>query len=372
MLARILLITLGVTISLSAFSQDELGIPRLKHSNYYWSIGYYASGNISLINGYTYNGSPQPGYGAALELTYNDSKRDLMLILSKNKITSKKENQYFEILEFTLGPRFNLNKSGDIFAEFTLGSLMIGKVSKNYIWDYNTYEEYKSEPYFSLGLSGAIGKKININNNTGLLLKLRLLSSISFTNEMFAYLTATAGITFNTKKDTAANKKIRNSYVGIAILGGANNPAMLSRLSFDWAICYGAEITYHASPKIELLLNGNYNRIRYNDGQNVQLSKLVSITTGGRFLINESPAAAFIELGGGIYNYSYHYKSSVTGDEYGYNKDNPGINIGTGAKFKINKIFDLLVKGNLHFILSEQYDDSPNYLTVQGGVRFNL
>lgn len=372
MLARILFITLAVTTAFSAFSQDELGTPKLKHTNYYWSIGYYASGNLSLINGYTNNKAPQPGYGAALELTYNDSKRDLMLILSKNKINSKQSNRYIDVVEFTIGPRFNLNKSGDIFTEFTLGSLIISRVSKNYLWEYNIYDEYTSSPQFCFGLTGGFGKKISINNNTSLLFKLRLLTSIAFENELVTYLTASAGITFNTKKDTLANKKIRNTYVSIALFGGANNPAMLSQWSYDWGICYGAEFTYYVSPKVELLLDGNYNSIRYSGGQNFQKSNLISLTTGGRFLINQSPAAAFIEVGGRLYNYSYHYKGTVTGEEYDYSNDTPGINFGTGTKLRINKFFDFLLRGNLHFIFSEKYDDTPNFLSVQGGVRLNL
>jgi len=374
MLTRILFSVLILSNALPTFSQDELGIPKLKKTNNYWSIGYFACGNLTLINQYVNNGAVQAGYGASLEITYNDSNRDLMLILSKNKAGSKKENQYFETLEFTIGPRFSLNKAGSFFTEFTLGGLMVGKVSKNYIWEYNISPYYKSDPQFGFCLTGAIGKKFNLNYNSDFLIKLRLLSNLSFNKETFTYITAGGGIIFNTKKyNNMEKKKKANSYIGITLIGGGNNPDMLSEWEYNWGLSYGLEITYRVSPKIEILLDGNFNKIyKVNAQSNATRDYITSVTAGGRFLINERPTTAFIELSGGLYAHTYQYLGTISSEDYNTNEDYPGINIGTGTKFKFSRLVEFLLRGNLHFLLSDQYENVPNYLTLQGGLRFNL
>ncbi|HEY3251816.1 MAG TPA: hypothetical protein VGK25_11950, partial [Ignavibacteria bacterium] len=67
------------------FSQDEIGIPKLKPVNDYWSLGFYASGNIGLSNGYVED-AVHPGFGGTLELSYRDSRKNAILIISKNDI----------------------------------------------------------------------------------------------------------------------------------------------------------------------------------------------------------------------------------------------------------------------------------------------
>jgi hypothetical protein len=374
MLARILFVSFTIT-TLHLFSQDKHGLPKLNNSNEYWSVGYYGSGNLSIVNEYAKEDAVQPGYGVSLELFYNDNKHNFLLIISGNRINQKGENRHFETIEISTGPRFKLSKTGDLFAEFTLGGIMVSRVAKYYDYGYHFYTpyeyvSYKSDPHFSFGLTGAIGKKFNLTQNNDFVLKLRMLTTVSFNEKFFTYLTATGGITFNTKK-YVPQEKSPLSYVSIALLGGGNYPGTLSQWEYDWGQSYGLEVTYRASPKIELLLDGNYNKIyrTYADVNNYG----ISVTAGGRFLINENPATAFFEIGGGLYSFVYQGLDGIIPEPVSYVQDYPGINFGTGTRLKLTNLMALLIKGNLHFLFVEEpFGGTPDYFTLQGGLRFNL
>jgi hypothetical protein len=159
------------------FSQDEIGISKLKSVNDYWSLGFYASGNMRVANGYD-NKPIQPGFGGTIEFAYNDTKRELLFQLSKNRLYSGSENTHYETFELTLGPRF-IDKSGG-FIEFNIGALFI---KKEFIYPYidfegeHYYELYANNLTPNLCGSAAAGAKIRINNHTDFIFKLRLTTS---------------------------------------------------------------------------------------------------------------------------------------------------------------------------------------------------
>jgi hypothetical protein len=356
------------------FSQDELGIPKLEKSNDYWSIGYYASGNLSLINDYSRKGTVQPGYGGMLEFTYNNYQTELILLMGFNRINSPRENEHFETFEFSIGPRILINKADDGFIELTTGALLIGRVYKPEYWEFYNYPYY-SDPVFRFGLSGALGKKFSVNNNTDILLKLRMLTTISFEGDNLTYMVLNGGVTFNTKKLNTKPKEDKISYVSITAFCGGTNPSALSQWDYDWGINYSGEVSYKMSPKVEFTLGGSYNKINRVKNNNFIPYKtyIASLTLSGRFYINESPLSAFIEFGSGLYNYHINpSEEPATGDWYGYMEEYSGMNVGTGTKIKLSRLFDFLLRTKLNFLFTGRYDDAPNYLTVDGGLRFNL
>jgi hypothetical protein len=343
------------------FSQDEIGLPKLKPSNDYWSIGYYASGLMGIVNGYANDELGQPGYGGIIELTYNDSKRDLLLIAGFYKINTTPENEYFEVTEFSIGPRFSVSENKTAFIEFTIGGLMTSEIRRNYYWpDYNYHYYQKLDPRFNIAASAGFGGKIQLSQNSDFIYKLRLFGSI------VSFVSVNTGVSFNTKKNKTSIKSISKSYFGASLLGGFNKSSFKGGRVYGLGVSYGLELTYKSSPKIEIFLDANSNRLKSENNDYNEKFVYASVTAGGRFYINESKATAFIECGGGFYAFN------IYGGYSDFNKDYPGFIVGTGTKFNIYRFVDIIAKGNLHFPFTERIDIAPDFLTVQGGIRFNL
>ncbi len=379
MSARILFSTVVFTVfyfsqSLQIFSQDELGIQKLKKSADYWSIGYYTAGNLSLINDYSRKETVQPGYGGMLEFTYNNYQTELILLIGLNRINSPREDEHFETFEFSLGPRISINKAGDGFIELTTGALLVGRIYKPEYWEFYDYPYY-SEPIFRFGLGAAVGKKIALNQNTHLFFKFRMLTTLSFEGDNLTYMVLNGGIAFNSKKPLKEGKEDKISYLGITAFCGGTNPSILSRYEYNWGLNYSGEVSYKASPRVEFTLDGSYSRINTAEGNNYIPYKtyIASLTLGSRFYLNQSQVSAFIELGGGLYSYHIDPRNDpFIGNWQGYTEEFGGMNLGTGAKIRISRMFDALVRSKLNFLFTNRNDDIPNYLTIDAGLRFNL
>jgi hypothetical protein len=370
MSARILFSAFTVfffTFSLQIFSQDELGIPKIKNNDRYWSIGYYASGDLSFIDGFINNGNVQYGYGGMIELTYNDSKRDNLMIFGKQKYVSKKDFEYIETYEYSIGPRFELNKN--LFCEISIGGVLVNKNLEYYDSYFNEFYYYHNEQSdFGFSLGAGVGKKIKLSKTINFIAKIRLLSAYSFSKEFYLFMNANCGITFNTVK-TAKERSQQPSYMGIALIGGLNKPDNTINQS-KWSGSYGIEISYRTSPKIELLLSGTYNPISRIDRYLPYQNHISSITGSGRFFFNQSTLTAFVEFGGGYYAHTNNY--SQTGDYFNPTREYAGLSVGTGIRLRVTKFFSILTKSNFNFLFKEEPSPAPNYLTLQGGLRFNL
>ena len=357
------------------FSQDEIGSPKLKPHNDYWGIGYYASGSLGLSNGFTQN-SAYPGFGGMIEISYKYSKSDIVLTISENKIGSENESEHFEVIEFSVGPRFNSALGKNNFAELSFGTLMVRAVHKILFTEFSHsyYPVYKTDPEFGVAAVAGIGKEIHINGSTSLMLKLRLLTAYPIKDELFSFISAGTGLSFSTKKTKSSiNTEQKPSYWGTTLWGGVSNPDIFEKLSYNWSYNFGFGLNFRLSKKIELLLTGNYNKFVLNEIYEAYRHSMTSITAGGRFFINDSPGAqAFIETGGGLYTHTYQYGGQLTGEYYDQSENFPGINMGSGIKFKITALIDAITRANIHFLFSEPYDYAPDFLTLQGGLRFNL
>jgi len=148
MRTRLFLFTVLLSSPLILFSQDEIGIPKLKPSGTYWGIGYYASGSIGLSNGYVNEGAVQPGYGGTIEITHNASKSTAVLMIGKNIIFSRYGGEHFDAVEFSLGPRIYFQKKSGQFGELTIGGIMVRQTVDNIIIGYNYYPDFFSNPEF--------------------------------------------------------------------------------------------------------------------------------------------------------------------------------------------------------------------------------
>ncbi|HEY3250567.1 MAG TPA: hypothetical protein VGK25_05560, partial [Ignavibacteria bacterium] len=290
-----------------------------------------------------------------------------------------KSNEHFDIVEFTVGPRFNFENYSPYFAELTFGALMVTRKYKFITIEHeytgnNYYPEFSSDPDFGFAFTGALGKEFRVENNTSLILKLRIVNAFSIQRDLFTYVSAAAGISFNTKNNEKSKNKINTLGLGAAFLAGVNSPKFISKADYDWGSDFGLEMFYKISSKIEILIDANSNQIYpiiYN-AHNLEASSF-SFTGGSRFLMNQNSTTAFIEIGGGIYSHKIYASSlGVSAEVYNESTLSPGIYFATGPLIKINRYCDMILKGNLNFLFSGKYDYAPNYLTLQGGLRFNL
>lgn len=357
-----------IAAPLLLFSQDETGIPKLKPSGTYWGIGYYANGNVSVGNDYVKSGSGVPGWGGSIEITYFDGKTEMLMNISKSKTGIQGIPSYYETFELTIGPRFKLDNSGSYFAEVTAGGIGYRKIRNRYYeyWDDYYYDIYNDDMDFDFGITAGFGLKYTLNKNTALLFKTRLITSLPVnSNSMITYITASTGIVFNNRETKEQKVQRAKSYFGAAVYAGLSSCNPLVKDNYTWSPGYGLEFNYKISPLAEILLHGNYTGVKYLYDNNKSRTEMLYLLAGLRFYLNNTGAAAFIETGVGVYEFS----NESAGDGI---ERMPGVNFATGAKIKIYNFMDFIIKGSLNLLLNERYSPAPDMFTLLGGVRYNF
>jgi hypothetical protein len=371
MRTRLFFFTILLTAPLIIFSQNKTGTTKLKQSEPYWGIGYYVSGNVNAYNDYEKSKGEQIGWGGTIEITNYFGQFELMLIASRNRFEIG--DFHYETNEFTLGPRFKFDKNGSYFAEFTAGCVGYKNIHNIYITVDPEFYLKPDETEYEFGFSAGFGIKFPLNKNTGLIFKSRLVTSLPLNNKnMVSYISASTGVVLNSAGDKRNKNGNKKSYFGLTALAGLNNPNTFKNDDYQWSPSYGGEMNYRLYPQLELIVMAIYNPMKFNNNENISNHKMLSAVGGGRIFINENPYTAFIEFMGGLYEYTFRSKGNVTGEIYEAAEDNFGLCLGTGAKLKVYKLIDFIIKSDLNFIFSGEYQDSPNYLTVHGGLRFNL
>lgn len=374
MLARILFslltVLISITFPLSLFSQDEQGAPKLKNSAGVWSLSYYASGNFSLLNEFGSNEPVKPGYGAMVELAYYEGSKNVVLLVGHNSLGSRQQETSYGVTELSIGPRVELKKGSSLFLDLTFGALAITQKRAAQKWiDHPFIYNARYNINYALGLSSAIMHKTNLSQNTALVLKLRMLASISFDKATLIFATASAGFSFNDDKYIPKDKK-KLSYLSLTLYGGINQPFSGRTGGFKSAGSFGGEAAYKLSPLVELnallLINNIIIENRWNPGRRIS-----SVTGGSRFFLSRNPITAFMEISTGYFSDSYsdHYPSNGGGSLLG---EYMGISGGTGVKADVTSLFSIVLKGNFTFILSNEYRLTPDYFTMHGGLRLDL
>jgi hypothetical protein len=372
MLTRILIALTAIIFStLQLYSQDKPHYHNSKASKPYLGIGYYVSGSLSAVNQFNNENTILPGYGALLELVYNDSKRDNLLVLGKHSYNTKDEYRHIETYELTVGPRIVIAKDEDIYGDFTIGGTMVSKILryKDVSFLNEEYFNYVTKSDFGLGVAAAITKKFPVNRNIALTTRLRMLNIISFNKEYYLFVSLNCGASFNSQKPELKNKQ-QESHSSIAIYAGLNKPDLNIYNDYLWGGCYSIEFTYKTSRLIELLVSGTYNNIVQKAKKPFVKHYIGSITGGGRFILNETFISPFLELGAGYYNY-YPRAAEQSGEYYSPTKEYPGIYTGTGFKVKAYSIIDVIAKSDFNLLFTEN-EATANYLILNLGLRINM
>lgn len=372
MLTRILFVLTAIIFStLQINSQDRPNNHYSKSSKSYLGIGYYISGSLSAVNQFNKEKTVLPGYGALLELVYNDSKRDNLLILGKNYYNTKDEYRHIETYELTVGPRIAITKDENLYSDFTFGGTLVSKILryKDVTYFNEEYFNYVTESDFGFGVSAAITKKFPISKNCELMTRLRILNVLSFNKEYYLFVNLNCGVAFNSQKSVMKSKPDK-SHSSIAIYAGLNKADLNIYNDYLWGGCYSVEFSYKTSRLIELLLSGTYNNIVQKSKTPFIKHYIGSITGGGRFILNETSVTPFLELGGGYYNY-YPRAAEQSGEYHNPTKEYPGIFTGTGFKIRAYSIVDVIAKSDFNLLFTEN-EATANYINLNLGLRFNL
>lgn len=372
MLTRILFALTSIIIScLQLFSQYRTDDLYLKPIKEHWGIGYYFSGSLSAVNQYNKEETILPGYGGLVELYYNDSERDNLFILGKHRYNTKYENKHIETFELSVGPRIAIAKDENLYADITFGGVFIGYITryKETLYSNEDYYYYTARHDFGFGFTAAFTKKFPVNKNTELIAKLRILNVISFNKEYYMFVNLNCGAAFNTKKTALKDNSIA-SHSAITLYTGLNKPDLNIYNDYLLGGSYAIELSYKTSPLIELLLSGTYNNIVQKTKHPFHRHYIISLTGGARFIINETPVSSFLEFGVGYYNY-YPQIFNQTEEYHNPSKEYLGIFVGTGIKIKTLSYLDLIAKSNFNMLFTK-YGTIPSYITIHGGLRFNL
>jgi hypothetical protein len=355
-----------------SFSQTGNITSDVRKNSSYWDISYTIGSALIIYNDlkkvYKYN----PGYSLGLDLQYNFDEKSEGIIFgaSYTRVDRKRvEHEYVDFIGITVGPHFTIAEK--YFAEAGFGNYFVNHTGHKYLEfiDQST-ESLEYDTYIGFGLNAGAGVKIDIGSNLNLLLKGKI--NLLFPDlKNIVYAGLYTGITFDNKtSDVKLEKQLsKNPSWGIALTGGVTSPDFFTNNRFKTSGNIGIDAALRTSLKFEAYGSLNHNLI---NRKNLQSGDLIQrsysdFTFGPRWFIGKDKYLAFVELGGGVY---VHYSGGT--DPYTDDDLYPGISFGTGMLLNVYKSLGIIVKDKIHFIFNGENSYPGGYLTVAGGVRYEL